>query len=148
MFCKTFCSSFFYEIEEWLILGFLSSSNCWGEKKCIPLLDEEQTLSPSWAPTWEDTANGGIQTSVNNKDPWSGISIFSSPNGAQCDSAESSSPVESWLLHPTQSDLRTLYSNVCALVAPGLSIRNAPSNFSVLQTSVPLNHVHPIGLFE
>lgn len=74
-----------------------------GGKESIPLLVEEVALSPSPALTSEDRDNGNMQTSVNKKEPWGSISIYPPPNGAQCDSVQSSFPVKPWHLHPTQS---------------------------------------------
>lgn len=65
MFYKMFSTSFFYETEEALSLGFLSSSNFWEGKKSILLLEEEQTWSLSPALTREATVNGKIQTFMN-----------------------------------------------------------------------------------
>ena len=106
------CVSSFYGVEETPILGFLSSSKCWGDRKSIPL--SEQTLSPSPSLPREDTVNGKMQTRMDKKDPWSSASIFSFPNGAQCDSGESSFPVKSWWPRPTQS---TVFQSLCQVAS-------------------------------
>lgn len=64
---KMVCGSSFYGVEETPILGFLSSSKCWGDRKSIPL--SEQTLSPSPSLPREDTVNGKMQTRMDKKDP-------------------------------------------------------------------------------
>ena len=109
-----FCASSIYEVEETLILGFLSPSKCWGDGKSIPLLDESRYCHH------HQSSLGRTQLTEKCKFRWTRKTPDAAPPPSHPQTGLSvtleSHPFPSNPDDPIQH--RTLYSSLCARVAP------------------------------